>query len=121
MIRMIVTNLILAFTFFQMPVSAQYPPSEKDGGWEKITDANKIRSLGLDPKKLEEFGQYNMSIKSRSGVKGCIVIKNGYIVGEWYNNELAKTYQNYISSNGKAWAILLMGIILEDTLILKVL
>ncbi len=96
-------------------VSAQYPPSEKEGDWHKITDTNQIRKLGFDPVKLEEFGRYNLSVESGSGVKGCIVIKNSSIIGEWYNNESAKTFINYISSNGKAWAILLFGIIVEES------
>ena len=115
MIRIFVLVLIFALILFQFPVLAYYPPSELNGGWRKITDPAKVQLFGLDPEKLEEFGRYNMSIESGSGVKGCIVIKNGYIVGEWYNKEEAKIYQNYISSNGKAWAILLFGIIVEES------
>jgi CubicO group peptidase (beta-lactamase class C family) len=73
-----------------------------------------VHSLGLDPDKLEEFGRYNLSIDSRSGVKGCIVIKDGWVVGEWYEGDRAQTFQNYISSNGKAWGILLYGIMMEE-------
>ncbi|MFC2076547.1 serine hydrolase domain-containing protein [candidate division KSB1 bacterium] len=91
-----------------------YPPPETEGGWRVVSGPEQVRSLGLDPEKLEEFGRYNLSIKSSSGVKGCIVIKDGWVVGEWYEGEGAETFQNYISSNGKAWGMLLYGILMEE-------
>ena len=39
-----------------------FPPTESKGGWRKNVDPEFIRSLGLDPDKLEEFGQYNLSV-----------------------------------------------------------
>ena len=94
--------------------SAYFPPPESEGGWRKNTDPDFIRSLGVDPVKLEEFGKYNMSLYSHSGKKGCIVIKNGWIVGEWYEGTGAETYLNGIASNSKAWAMLLFGILATE-------
>jgi len=91
--------------------SDYFPPPESESGWRKNTDPDFVQSLGLDFAKLEEFGQYNLSLESHSGRKGCIVIKDGWIVGEWCEGDDAKTYLNYISSNGKAWAMLLFGIL----------
>jgi hypothetical protein len=94
-------------------ITHYYPPPETDGGWRKNTEASFVESLGLDPDLLEQFGQYNLSIASSSGVKGCLVIKDGWIVGEWYEGTDAETFLNYISSNGKAWAMLLFGRLVE--------
>ena len=113
----IATSLLSIFvaSSFHCAASLDYfPPPESETGWRKNTDPDFIRSLGLDPSKLEEFGKYNMSLQSHSGRKGCIVIKDGWIVGEWYDGPDARTYLNYISSNGKAWAMLLFGILTEE-------
>ena len=60
-----------------------YPPPESQGGWRKTTDPAKIRSLGMDPAKVQEFLDYNVSIRSAERpdrqYKSCIVIKNASI------------------------------------------
>ena len=78
-----------------------FPPSESNGGWRKNTSKQFIQSLGFIPEKLEEFGQYNLSIpnsnwKPYSDYKGVLVIKDGWIVGEWYN-----TKEGYKEFKGK--------------------
>jgi len=40
-----------------------FPPSEANGGWRKNTNPDFVRSLGMDPAKLEEFGKYNISVR----------------------------------------------------------
>lgn len=94
-------------------VAYYYPPAETAGGWRKNTDPAFVQSLGLDPDGLEAFGLYNLSIASSSGVKGCLVIKDGWVVGEWYEGTDAETFLNYISSNGKSWAMMLFGHLAE--------
>ena len=96
-----------------------FPPTEAKGGWRKNTDPEFIRSLELDPEKLEEFGQYNLSVPNNrwnpyAKYKGILVIKDGWIVGEWYNTPEARTFESYLSSNGKSFAMVLMGILMED-------
>jgi len=41
--------------------------------------------------------------------KAAIVIKNGWIVGEYYNQASAATDVYYLASNGKTFTILLAG------------
>jgi len=97
-----------------------FPPAESEGGWRKNTDPEFIRSLGLKPAGLEEFGRYNLSVQNSSWMpyakyKGIMVIKNGWIVGEWYNNPQAAEFKTYISSNGKSFAMICFGIMAEDS------
>ena len=97
-----------------------FPPSESKGGWRKNTSKQFIQSLGFVPEKLEEFGQYNLSIpnsnwKPYSNYKGILVIKDGWIIGEWYNTEEAAQFKTYLSSNGKAFAIICFGIMVDDS------
>lgn len=72
--------------------------------------------MGLDPEKLEAFGRLNLAVSSPSWpYKGVLVIKNGRIVGEWYNQPKAQTTRTYLSSNGKAFALMCFGIMAEDS------
>ncbi|MBN2289461.1 MAG: serine hydrolase [Candidatus Glassbacteria bacterium] len=101
-------------------LSAYYPPAESAGGWRKNTDPQFVRSLGLDPDKLEEFGRYNLSVPNSgwmpyAGYKGILVIRRGWVVGEWYNVPGAATFRTYISSNGKSFALACFGIMNEDS------
>ncbi|MDA2925504.1 serine hydrolase, partial [Acidobacteria bacterium AH-259-L09] len=78
------------------------------------------RSLGMDPARLEEFGRYNLSIPNSNWLpyakyKGIIVIKNGWIIGEWYNVPEARDFKTYLSSNGKAFAMAAFGILADDS------
>lgn len=99
-----------------------FPRPEASGGWRKNTDPEFIRSLGLDPANVEEFGRYNLSIPNYSKLKrydyhehsGALVIKDGWIIGEWYNRPDGKTYMNYLSSIGKSLALACFGIAEKD-------
>ena len=102
------------------PRENYFPPPESAGGWRADTSATFIRSLGLDPERLEEFGRFDLEVPNGnwmpySAYKGIIVIKHGWIVGEWYNIPEAKTFRTYISSNGKSFAIACFGILAEDS------
>ncbi len=100
-------------------LSSYFPPSEAAGGWRKTTDATQIRGLGLEPAKLDQFGSYLMALPYQgyyTGVSGykasnkaAIVIKNGWIAGEYYNQAGANTAVYYLASNGKTFTILLAG------------
>ena len=100
-------------------VSTYFPPSEADGGWRKRTTTAQIRELGLEAAKLHELGQYLMAQpyeNYHTGVSGykpsnkaAIVVKDGWIVGEYYNQSGADRALYYLASNGKALAMLLTG------------
>jgi hypothetical protein len=46
--------------------------------------------------------------------KATLVIKNGWIVGEYYNRTAAKTAVYYLVSNGKTFAMMLLGRLVLD-------
>lgn len=97
-----------------------FPAPESEGGWRKRTDPAFVRSLGLDPGLLEEFGRYNLSVpntnwKPYSDYQGILVIKDGWIVGEWYNVPEAEDFRTYLSSNGKAFAAMAFGVMHKDS------
>ena len=96
-----------------------FPPPGFEGGWRKNTSPEFARSIGIDPGKLAEFGEFNLSIPNTSwkpyaDYKGIVVIKDGWIVGEWYNTPAAREFKTYISSNGKSFAMMLFGILVND-------
>jgi CubicO group peptidase (beta-lactamase class C family) len=105
-------------------VSTYFPPSEADGGWRKRTTTAQIRELGLEAAKLHDLGRYLMAQPYESyqtGVSGykpsnkaAIVVKDGWIVGEYYNQSGADRALYYLASNGKTLAILLTGHMMQD-------
>jgi PKD repeat protein len=105
-------------------LSGYYPPSEASGGWRTTSDPERILELGIEASKLGALGSYLMSRPSENyntGVSGydptnkaAIVIKNGWIVGEYYNQPSARTGVYYLASNGKSLAMLLMGRLARD-------
>jgi CubicO group peptidase (beta-lactamase class C family) len=100
-------------------LSTYFPPSESNGGWRKRTTAAHVRELGMDPAKLNDLGEYLMSQpyeNYQTGVSGfkpsnkaAIVVKDGWIVGEYYNQSGADRALYYLASNGKTFAMLLVG------------
>lgn len=91
-----------------------FPPPEKDGGWRQTTDPAFIKSLGLDPQKLTELGEYGLSLPS-SEPESVLVIKNGWLVGEWYGGPRGKTARVYVASVGKSFAMICFGIAVKDS------
>lgn len=100
-------------------LSTYFPPAESNGGWRKRTTADQVREIGIDRARLDLLGQYLMSQpyeNYQTGVSGykpsnkaAIVVKNGWIVGEYYNQAGANTGMYYTASNGKTFAMLLVG------------
>ena len=100
-------------------LSTYFPPPETSGGWRKTADAGRIGDLGVSRDGLASLGQYLMSLPYESfniGVSGykpsnkaAIVVKNGWIVGEYYNQAGADKALYYTASNGKTFAMLLAG------------
>ncbi len=105
-------------------LSSYFPPPETSGGWRKTTDASQIAGMGIDAAKLATLGSYLVALPSENyntGVsgynstdKGAIVIKNGWIVGEYYNQPSAATGVYYLASNGKTFSMLLAGRMAKD-------
>ncbi len=100
-------------------LSTYFPPPEAAGGWRATTDEARIRATGVDRDQLARLGQYLMSLPYQNyatGVSGydpsnkaAIVVKDGWIVGEYYNQAGANRALYYTASNGKTFALLLAG------------
>jgi hypothetical protein len=100
-------------------LSTYFPPSDANGGWRKRTTSAQVRELGMDAARLSQLGQYLMAQPSENyatGVSGykpsnkaAIVVKGGWIVGEYYNQAGADRALYYLASNGKTMALLLTG------------
>lgn len=98
-----------------------FPESDLETGWRKNTHPAFVHSLGLDPDQVKGMGRYNLSIRNFSvdgydyaKHKGALVIKDGWIVGEWYDRPDGKTYMTYLSSVGKSVALTCFGIAVKD-------
>ncbi|MEO6057223.1 MAG: serine hydrolase, partial [Gemmatimonadales bacterium] len=105
-------------------LSSYFPPSEAAGGWRKTTDPAKVKALGIDANRLSALGSYLTTLPFESyatGVSGysasnkaAIVVKNGWIVGEYHNQASAATAVYYLASNGKTFTIMLVGRMARD-------
>lgn len=100
-------------------LATYFPPPESSGGWRKVTEAYRMSDMGVSRDRLQSLGSYLMSLpyeEYSTGVSGykasnkaAIVVKDGWIVGEWYNQAGADRALYYTASNGKTFAMLLVG------------
>ena len=114
-------------------VQKYYPPSELKGGWRVLENPKKIITLGgIDPRKLELAWESNLGARAESksqeqkhlnpyddrvipeaSSSSVIVIRHGYIVGEWYQNTDETTRWN-IHSCTKSFTGTAYGILFQD-------
>jgi CubicO group peptidase (beta-lactamase class C family) len=91
-----------------------FPPPEAAGGWRSSTDPAFIRSLHLIPEKLGELGKYGISVESGE-ISSVLIIKDGWLIGEWYSAPEGKTRKIYVASVGKSFATVCFGIAEQDS------
>jgi CubicO group peptidase (beta-lactamase class C family) len=101
-------------------LSDYFPPAEGEGGWRSLAPSDgdpdaqqkaKIRtSAGVDWDKLRLAWQHN---ESAEGPTGLIVVRRGYVVGEWYR-DCYRTTEFNIYSCSKAYTSTAYGMILSD-------
>jgi CubicO group peptidase (beta-lactamase class C family) len=102
------------------PQATYYPPGEKLGGWRSLAPANgepdaEVRDRlrkegGADWDKLSSAWKYNAAAE---GASGLLVIRHGFIVGEWYKDcERASPFNIYSCS--KSYTSLAFGLLLAD-------
>ncbi len=114
-----------AWTQETRPAPAQlanyFPPPESKGGWRTLlpdkgepNDEQKAviaQKAGVDWDKLKLAWDHNAAVE---GASGLLVIRKGYVVGEWYKDgNRDKTFNIYSSS--KAYTSLAFGILLADS------
>ncbi len=98
-----------------------FPPPESRGGWRSLLPATgipdadqkaKIREVGgVDWDKLEAAAKYSMAAEGDSAL---LVIRHGYIVGEW-NFGCVRNQNFNIFSCSKSYTSLAFGILLADS------
>jgi CubicO group peptidase (beta-lactamase class C family) len=88
-----------------------YPEPESEGGWRKNTDRDFLIDHDLNPKGVSNFLAYNLQTQ---GATSAIVIKDGWVVGEWYRKNYSKTQKVYVASIGKSFALAGFGIAVKD-------
>ena len=98
-----------------------FPPPETMGGGRANLSAEFVRARGLDPAALEDLGRLSQSIRNSAQVgydyhhhTATIVIKNGWIVGEWNSLPETRSFQQYLASNGKSFAYMLFGVLVKE-------
>jgi len=103
-----------------LSLSTYFPPSEDKGGWRTLLPesgepsaqqkAEIRKQTGCDWDKLEAAWQHNAAAP---GATGLIVIRKGYVAGEWYRGgDRTKTFNIYSSS--KSYTSTAFGLILDD-------
>jgi CubicO group peptidase (beta-lactamase class C family) len=102
------------------PLSTYFPPPEDQGGWRTLLPASgepnanqkaDIRNVaGCNWDKLAEAWTFNAA---SPGATGLVVIRNGFIVGEWYRGcDATKAFNIYSSS--KSYTSTALGLLLSD-------
>jgi CubicO group peptidase (beta-lactamase class C family) len=98
-----------------------FPPAESKGGWRSLLPekgepsaeqkADIAKKAGVDWDKLKAAWEHNAQVEGSSGL---LVIRKGYVVGEWYKEgDRDKTFNIYSSS--KAYTSLAFGLLLNDS------
>jgi len=103
------------------PQPTYYPPAESKGGWRSLLPekgepsaeqkADLAKRGGVDWDKLKEAWDVNAET---DGASGLLVIRHGYIVGEWYKNGDKNKAFNIFSSS-KPYTALAFGLLLADS------
>jgi CubicO group peptidase (beta-lactamase class C family) len=102
-------------------LTGYFPPPESKGGWRTLLpDKGEpsaeqksaiLRTAGVDWDALKAAWDHNAAAE---GATGLIVIRKGYVVGEWYR-DCEKTTPFNIYSSSKAYTSLAFGLLLEDS------
>ena len=110
------TALFLAFMVLIVLTSCSetyFPEPESEGGWRKNRDPEFLKSLDLNPRGVNNFLAYNLQVEDSAS---AIVIKDGWVVGEWYAKQknISEKTKIYVASVGKSFALAAFGIAVKD-------
>ena len=104
----------------KVELSDDFPPPEDRGGWRSLLPEKgdpdaaqkaRIRAVaGVDWDRLEAAWAHNASA---SGGTGLLVIRRGYVVGEWYK-DADRNHDFNIFSSSKAYTSTAFGLIMAD-------
>jgi len=101
-------------------LAGYFPPSESQGGWRSLLPErgepgsehkSRIREIsGIDWDKLKGAWEHNAAAP---GATGMVVVRRGYVVGEWYRDGDRSTAFNIYSSS-KSYMSTAFGLLLAD-------
>ena len=91
-----------------------YPPPESAGGWRRCKTAEEVRRLaGMDPQKLNLVGRENVELYG--GPWALLVIRHGYIAGEWMGVPAMPQTTFDVWSCTKSATGIAYGLLLDDS------
>ena len=107
--------LLLIFCARLLLNAAEYfPPSESEGGWRKIENAEDFRRIaGVDPEKVGGLRQWLLDSDTRDFA--ATVIRRGHIVLEVERGNSAKTDSRRVASVSKAICATVLAIASEQS------
>jgi CubicO group peptidase (beta-lactamase class C family) len=98
-----------------------FPPPESKGGWRTLLPENGIPDseqkkiirevAGVDWDKLAEVAALNEKMGFDSGI---VVIRKGWIVGEWYKGSYNRDKRRGLYSSTKSYISTCFGLLLDD-------
>ena len=89
-----------------------FPPSDAEGGWRTLTDANDVKKMtGIDRKKLDDAFDF-IRTTTRNG--GLLVVRHGYLVYENYFGKGQRDATPNLGSCGKSFTSIAVGILMEE-------
>lgn len=92
-----------------------YPPPESKGGWRRLSDPEEIRiKAGMDPDKVKAILRYHELVFP--GCSAIVVIRHGYLVGEWATFNVLPHTKFHVWSCTKSFTATAFGLLLEDLL-----
>lgn len=92
-----------------------YPPAESVGGWRTITDDDQVRTHGgMDLEKLDLIRQKQEFLWG-SESWGIAIIRNGYLVREYYTFSVSITTRFDIWSGTKSFTGTAWGLLQDDS------
>ncbi|MGH8578699.1 MAG: serine hydrolase [Gammaproteobacteria bacterium] len=89
-----------------------FPPTDSQGGWRTLKDADEIRRVaGMDKKKLDEAFAF---IKGSTKNGGVLVLRKGWLVYEAYFGLGHRDATPNLASVGKSFTSIAIGILLDE-------
>jgi len=93
-----------------------YPPPESHGGWRWLQGQEDIRAVaGMDPDRLELMA-CNQELIYGGDSWGIVIIRNGYLVREFYSFNVLVPSRFDIWSGTKSFTGTAWGLLLDDSL-----
>jgi CubicO group peptidase (beta-lactamase class C family) len=103
----------IAFSAFSFAADTYYPPAESAGGWRWCKTPEEVRALGMDPDKLDLIRDKQLQLFA--GPWQIVIIKNGYLVAEWYGVPTMPTTTFDGWSCTKSSTGIAFGLLLDDS------